>query len=316
MDGPAVYKRIAESGIMPTTFVYDIPETVLLARTLNDNGVHVIELLQRTPEAQAAIGAVKEALPGMIVGAGTILTLEAAQKAVAAGADYVVTPYYSQEIVDWCNEQGVAIVPGCATITEVSHGYQSGLRYFKYFPIKQLGGVEVIRQISEIYSDARYVVTGGIDYEDLLEFSPNPYVVAVGTVCMMPQELVKAHDWSGIAELTRKTVAGSLGMELAYVNREKLDRAGKGLAELLCLYSQARGHVPEIPEAIRSLGGDHIAGIYTNSLVRALAFFRDCGLEGEVLSRENGGTAVVADVQLPMLGGRIRLVARHYVYKT
>lgn len=315
MKRGAVYERIAECGIMPTAFVYDVEETVCLARTLDRNGVHVIELLQRTPGALAAIPAVRAAVPGMIIGAGTVRALETAERAVAAGADYVVTPYYDQGIVDWCNERGVAVIPGCATVTEVSHGYQSGLRCFKYFPVKQLGGVEVIRQISEIYSDARYVVTGGVGYEDLLEFAPNPYVMAVGTVCMMPRELVAAHDWSGIAGLVRKAVAGSLGLEIAYVGRGRLDAAGSGLAELLCFYARARNRAPEIPEEIRNLAGEPAAGFYANSLVRALAFFRGFGLEGEVLVWEDEMTPVVADVQMPVLGGRLRLVARHYVYK-
>lgn len=316
MNNSAVYKRIAECGVMPTTFVYDIEETVFLARTLNENGVHVIELLQRTPSALKAIGAVKKAIPDMIVGAGTVRALETAEQAAAAGADYIVTPYYDQNIVDWCNGRGEAIIPGCATITEVSYGYQSGLRCFKYFPIKQLGGVEVIRQISEIYSDARYVVTGGITFDDLLEFAPNPYIAAVGTVCMMPRERIEAHDWEGIAALTRRAVAGSLGMELVYIDRKGLDPAGRGLADVLCLYTQARSGVPEFPESIRKLTGDPVAGVYTNSLIRALAFFRGFGLEGEVLVTEEERTPVVADVQMPVLGGKLRLVARHYVYKT
>lgn len=316
MNGSEVYRRIIESGIMPTTFVYDVAETVSLSRTLHENGIRVIELLQRTPDALRAVGAVKEAIPGMVVGAGTVRTLEAAKEAAAAGADYIVSPYYSQEIVDWCCGHGVAVIPGCATITEVSCGYQSGLRYFKYFPVKQLGGVEAIRQISEIYSDVRYVVTGGISYDDLLEFAPNPYVMAVGTVCMMPRELVAAHDWNKIAKLTRQTVAGSLGLELMYVDRSRLDAAGRRLAEALSLYSQARGRVPEIPEEVQNLSGNPVAGLYANSLERALAFFRELGLDGRVLVNGENMAPVVADVQVPALGGGLRLVARHHVYKT
>ena len=90
MNGSEVYRRIIESGIMPTTFVYDVAETVSLSRTLHENGIRVIELLQRTPDALRAVGAVKEAIPGMVVGAGTVRTLEAAKEAAAAGADFMV----------------------------------------------------------------------------------------------------------------------------------------------------------------------------------------------------------------------------------
>lgn len=316
MDCLAVYQRIREAGIMPTTFVYDIAETVDLAGTLYENGIHVMEILQRTPDALGAIEAVKRQLPGMLVGAGTVLTAETAEMAAGAGADYLVTPYYSQEIVDWCNRRRMAVIPGCGTVTEVSRGYQSGLRCFKYFPAKQLGGAEAIRQISEIYNDVRYIVTGGMDYDDLLEFSPIKHVAAVGTVCMMPRELIRAHSWAEIGENTRKAVAGSLGLELAYVSSGSLSPAVTALADMLRIYSHERHQVPEIPQSIRNLGGSHAACFYTNSLERALAFFQTYRAEWEILLREDDGSPVVADLRLPILGETIRLVSRYYIYRT
>lgn len=316
MNKSAVYQGIREAGVMPTTFVYDTPETVKLAGTLYENGIHVIEILQRTSGAIDAVKAVKEQIPNMLVGAGTVLTVEMAEAAASAGADYIVTPFYSQEVVDWCNRREMAVIPGCGTITEVSRGYQSGLRCFKYFPAKQLGGPEAIRQISEIYSDARYIVTGGMDYGDLLEFSPIKYVAAVGTVCMMPRELMEAHSWDEIGERTRKAVASSLGLELAYVSDGSLSPVVMVLTDMLRIYSHERHQVPEIPQRIRSLGGPHTACFYTNSLERAMAFFRRYEPEWEVLLREDDGSPVVADLQLPIPGGRIRLVSRYYIYKT
>lgn len=310
MEISAVYREIALCGVLPTMFVYDGEATVQLAKTLHDNGIRAVEILQRTPGAPEAIRLVKQQVPGMTAGAGTVRTVEAAEAAVSAGADFIVTPYYSQEIVDWCVRRKIPVIPGCATITEVSRGYQSGLRRFKYFPVKQLGGTEVIRQISEIYSDVRYVVTGGIGYEDLLEFAANPYVMAVGTVCMMPDALVRAHDWAGIAELTRKCVAGVLGLDLAYISCGT-DRGTQLLLDMLRRYTLARGRLPEVPQAIRSLGAPHAAGLYTHAPERALALFSAYGVRGEVLLRDDTGLPVVADLQLP--GGNLRLIAKHYI---
>ena len=312
MKKSAVYRRIIECGILPTMFVYGEDENVQLAKTLFDNGIRVVEILQRAPGAAEAIQTVKQRIPGMVAGAGTVRSIETAQAAVAAGADFIVTPYYSQEIIDWCNEREIPVIPGCATITEVSLGYRSGLRYFKYFPVKQLGGVEVIRQISEIYSDVRYVVTGGISYEDLLEFAQNPYVMAVGTTCMMPSSLVKSHDWSKIADLTAASVAGILGMELAYVDRS-MDHSLWVLLDLLRRYTRARGRLPEVPETIRCMGRDHTAGLYTNSLERALAFLGAYGMKSEILLCGDTGIPVVADLQIPMSGDHVRLIAKHYI---
>lgn len=316
MNKSAIYQGIREAGIMPTTFVYDAAETVNLARTLYENGIHVIEILQRTPDAIDAVKAVKEQIPNMLVGAGTVLTTEMAEAAADAGSDYIVTPYYNQEIVDWCNRQEMAVIPGCGTITEVSRGYQSGLRCFKYFPAKQLGGPEAIRQISEIYSDARYIVTGGMDYGDLMDFSPIKYVAAVGTVCMMPRELIEARRWDEIGERARKAAAISLGLELAYVSDGSFPPVVAALTDMLRIYSHERHQVPEVPQNIRSLGGPHAACFYTNSLERAMAYFRRYGPEWEVFLREDDGNPVAADFQLPMSGGRVRLVSRYYIYKT
>ncbi len=306
MDRKTVYARVIDCGIMPTTFVYDLDQTVALAKTLYDGGIEIIELLQRTPMAPRAIAAVKAAVPGMLVGAGTVTTVEKARIAADAGADYLVTPFYNQTLVDWCNARDIAIVPGCATITEVSQGYDSGLRMFKYFPIKQLGGAEAIRQIGEIYSDARYVITGGIHYEDVFDYAAVDRIAAIGTVCMMPQALIAARDWPQIAELTRKTVAASLGFELAWAGEDTLD--------LLGLFSRNRSAVPEVPEGIRDLEPKRSVGLYVNSVPRALAYFRRRGVTAAVLSGDVLGPTV-ADVKLPGFAEPVRLVARSAAYR-
>ena len=314
MDKTETYKRILECGIMPTTFVYNIEETCKLAQTLYDGGIHIIELLQRTPQALEALSAVKNAVPEMIVGAGTVLTIKTAEEAVKCGADYVVSPFYDQNIVDWCCDHDMAVVPGCATITEVSHGYNSGLRCFKYFPVKQLGGAEVIRQISEIYNDARYVVTGGITFDDLIEYAQSKYVGAIGSVCMMPQALINAHQWTQITQLTKKAVAASLGFELAYVN-DSLDKVSANMLGMICSFSHGRSKIPDVPEKVQEKNEAYIAGIYTNSIIRALAYCNQHGIAGKVITNEIDGTPVVAEIEIPAWG-KMQLIARHYIYRT
>lgn len=309
MNRKYVYKRIYECGIMPTTFVYDLEKTVELAKSIHANGIHIIELLQRTPDALEAISVVKKSVPGMIVGAGTVLNVETAEKVWKHGADYIVSPYYHQDIIDWCNEHELAVVPGCASITEVSHGYDSGLRCFKYFPTNELGGMSVIRQISEIYADARYVATGGITFPQLMEYSTSRYIAAVGSVCMMPQKLIDAHAWDEIARLCRQAVAASLGLELIY--------AGKILSPAInnniCLFAESRNNYSDIPKHLLEMGEKPDMVFYTNSVDRALAHFAEKGLEGSIIKMADGVSAAVADVTDPADGKRIRLIARHYI---
>ncbi len=305
MNRLEIYQKISECGILPTTFVYNIEDTVQLAKVLYQTGIRVIELLQRTPQALEAIKKVKEALPEMTVGAGTVLHIDKAEQVRSYGVDYIVCPYYHQEIVDWCNEHGMAVIPGCATITEVSRGYDSGLRFFKYFPTNQLGGIEVIRQISEIYSDARYVATGGITMEQLFSYSASKHICAVGSVCMMPNELIEARAWDAIAELCKKSVAGSLGMSLVYsggadavFNRE--------IQHFEC----GRCGYRSFPDELFQIGGRVDRGYLVNSVERALAYFRDLGMTETILMRDPDGTPEVADLLDDTNGTRLRFVAR------
>ena len=122
-----VYQKITNSGIMPTVFVYSVEDTVELAKTLQANGVHVVELLQRTQDALEAIRVVKERVPGMIVGAGTVLNTETAESVYRMGADFIVSPYYHQNIVDRANAHELAVIQGCANISEISLGYDKGM---------------------------------------------------------------------------------------------------------------------------------------------------------------------------------------------
>lgn len=305
MKTSEVYQQITNSGIMPTVFVYSIEDTVELAKTLHANGVHVVELLQRTPDALEAIRAVKEQVPGMVVGAGTVLNPEIAENAYRMGADFIVSPYYHQDIVDWANAHELAAIPGCASISEISRGYDSGLRYFKLFPANQLGGPAMIRQISEIYNDARYIPAGGITFEDTKEYCKSKFVAAVGTVCIMPSDLIAAHKWDEIAVLTRKTISAMLGLELVYSAGvcSALGEAGRFLEEYKegCKVPLELFETPDAPEL----------GFCTYSIDRAMSYLCGEGTTGTVIRRTTDGLPAVADLTDLATGKRIRLAARY-----
>ena len=290
---------------MPTVFVYNIDDTVALAKTLHANGVHAIELLQRTPPALEAIRIVKEKVPGIIVGAGTVLNTEIAAKVYEMGADFLVSPYYHQDIVDWANAHDLAVIPGCGTVSEISRGYDSGLRYFKLFPANQLGGPAMIRQISEIYNDARYIPAGGISFEDTKEYCKSKFVAAVGTVCIMPSALIEAHKWDEIAYLTRKTISVTLGMSLVYA---------AGMSDAVSEMGLLLEDVKEgckVPAEIFEMGEKPELGFCTYSIERAISYYGDRGMTGTVIKRTADGLPAVADLVDNTTGKRIRLVARH-----
>ncbi|MCI7623032.1 MAG: bifunctional 4-hydroxy-2-oxoglutarate aldolase/2-dehydro-3-deoxy-phosphogluconate aldolase [Clostridiales bacterium] len=290
---------------MPTVFVYSIEDTVELAKTLHANGVHVIELLQRTEPALEAIRAVKEKVPGIIVGAGTVLNTETASKVYEKGADFIVSPYYHQKIVDWANEHELAVIPGCATISEISRGYDSGLKYFKLFPANQLGGPAMVRQISEIYNDARYIPAGGITFEDVKEYAKSKFIAALGTVCIMPSDLIAAHKWDEIAYLTRKTISVTLGLKLVYAADvcDALGEVGRFLEET--------AENDTVPTEIFLTGDKPDLGFCTYSIERAMGYFGDRGMTGIIIKKTADGLPAVADMVDDKSGKRIRLVVRH-----
>lgn len=300
-----VYRHITASGIMPTVFVHDIDDTVALAKTLRANGIHVMELLQRTQPALEAIRVVKREVPNIVVGAGTVLNTETAAKVYEMGADFIVCPFYRQELVDWANEHDVAIVPGCGTISEISRGYDSGLRCFKLFPANQLGGPAMIRQISEIYNDARYIPTGGVTFEDTKQYAKSKFVAAVGTVCIMPAELIAAHEWEQIGYLTRRTVSAMLGLRLVYA----ADMSGAVSEAGRFLEDTEDGC--KVPAELFEAEPRPDLGLCTYSIERAMSYFGDRGMTGTVLQYTVDNLPAVADLVDNISGKRIRLVARH-----
>ena len=295
------YHIMAASGLLPTTFVHNVAAVVHLSDILERNGVHVMEILLRTPEAMSAIPAIKDRHPNMAVGAGTVLSIDQAADAAAAGADFIVSPYYNQELVDWCVGHSMAVVPGVGTITEVSWGYASGLRTFKFFPGNQLGGAEGIRQISEIYADVRYIPTGGLGMKDLAAYSACPAVLACGGTYMQPEELLEAERWDAVEALVRQAISISLGLSVARLAGPCGQLAGV-LAGLI---------TPQPASAPSATEGDAPKLIlHTNSAERAASYFRTYGFPSTVLTRNALGipTAIVLDDTLH--GYRVQLENR------
>ena len=137
----------------------------------------------------------------MLVGAGTVLTVEQCEKAVALGAKFIVSPGFDAEIVDWCVERGVAVAPGCVTPTEIMAALKRGLSVVKFFPAGIYGGLKAMKALAAPFGQVKFIPTGGVSADNLAEYAAAPFVHAVGGSWLCPKADVAASNFARIAEL-------------------------------------------------------------------------------------------------------------------
>jgi 2-dehydro-3-deoxyphosphogluconate aldolase / (4S)-4-hydroxy-2-oxoglutarate aldolase len=170
-----------------------------LAAALVKGGIPYAEITFRTPAAAQAIDAMRSEVPQIMVGAGTVLTLEQADQAVRSGAQYVVSPAFDAAVVDWCEEHSVPIIPGVATPTEVNAAWQRGLRTLKLFPAEQLGGVALLRALRGPFPEVQFLPTGGITPRNLGDYARERNVLACGGSWIASREAISARKFDDIA---------------------------------------------------------------------------------------------------------------------
>ena len=210
-------KKLSLAGIIPVIKVNDAEDAVPLCKALSDGGLPVAEITFRSAAAEESIKRVHQELPHVILGAGTVLTTEQVDRAVAAGAAYIVSPGLNPEVVKHCVEIGVPIVPGCANPSDIEVALSLGVKTVKFFPAEALGGLKLIKAMSAPYGDVTFVPTGGVNEMNLLDYLGFSKVVACGGSWMVDQKAIAAKDWDKIAALTRSAVELMLGFELKHV---------------------------------------------------------------------------------------------------
>lgn len=206
MGEPAdVIKTIGASRLVPVIVIEDAAAAPRLADALIAGGLRVAEVTFRTPAAEAALAAMA-ADRRLLVGAGTVVRPEQVDRAVAAGARYIVSPGFSAEVVRRCQELGVPALPGVATATEIQTAVAAGVEVLKFFPAEPLGGVGMLKALAAPFPGVRFVPTGGIRAAQLADYLALPSVLAVGGSWMVAAKLIEAGDWDEITRLTAEAV--------------------------------------------------------------------------------------------------------------
>lgn len=203
-----ITRQISEIGVVPVIKLNN-PErdSAPLAKALCDGGVGVAEVTFRAAGAATAIRLMKEACPDMIVGAGTVLTTGQIDEALAAGAQFIVTPGMDPELVKYSQSKGLPIFPGCTTPSDYHTAYRFGLEVVKFFPAEQSGGLAKIKAMSAPFPMFKVMPTGGISLKNLGEYAKAPVIAACGGSYMVTADLIDNQKWDEITDLCKKSVA-------------------------------------------------------------------------------------------------------------
>ncbi|MCI9023045.1 MAG: bifunctional 4-hydroxy-2-oxoglutarate aldolase/2-dehydro-3-deoxy-phosphogluconate aldolase [Dorea sp.] len=203
-------KTIAEQfyqyGVVPVVVLEDAKDAVRLAKALMDGGLPCAEVTFRTEAAEDAIRLMSKEYPDMLVGAGTVLTIDQVDRAVAAGARFIVSPGFDPEIVDYCLEKNIPVFPGCITPSEVAQAAKRGIEVVKFFPAEQAGGVAMIRSLAAPYTGMKFMPTGGISAKNLRDYLECDKILCCGGSWMVKSDLIHQGEFDRIRDLTREAV--------------------------------------------------------------------------------------------------------------
>ena len=201
-----VIEKISAFGIIPVVVLEDAKDAAPLAKALVEGGLPCAEVTFRTDTAEESIKIMTSEYPDMFVGAGTVLTIEQVDRAVAAGAKFTVNPGFDPEIVDYCLSKEISVFPGCITPSEVAQAVKRGLKAVKFFPAEQFGGVAAIKAIAAPYVGVKFMPTGGINAKNLESYLRCDKIVACGGSWMVKGDLIKEGKFNEIKAMTEEAV--------------------------------------------------------------------------------------------------------------
>ena len=206
MDSRKLEEQIEKLGLVPVVVLNDAKDAKPLAKALCQGALPCAEVTFRTDAAEESIRQMSREFPDMLVGAGTVLTVEQVNRAVDAGAKFIVSPGFDPQIVDYCLNRQIPVFPGCVTPSEVAQAVKRGLRVVKFFPAKQYGGVSTIKALAAPYVGLRFMPTGGVSASNLREYLECSSIVACGGSWMVKGDLIQAGAFEEITRMTREAV--------------------------------------------------------------------------------------------------------------
>jgi len=220
-------EKIGELGIVPVVKIEKAEDALPLGKALIDGDLPIAEITFRTSAAEESIKTLTGELPNLLVGAGTVLTVEQVKKAVSAGAQFIVSPGFNPKVVDYCIENDIPVTPGINNPTQIEMALERGIEVVKFFPAEASGGLPLLESMSAPYSGIKFIPTGGINLNNLSSYLSNKKVHACGGSWMVKDNLISSGNFNEITRLTKETLSIMLGFEFAHlgINEENEDKA-------------------------------------------------------------------------------------------
>lgn len=202
----AVLEKLSKIGIVPVVKIDRAEDAVPLAKALCAGGLPCAEVTFRTDAAEESIRLIRREYPDMLVGAGTVLGIDQAERALEAGAKFIVSPGFDPQVVDDCLERDVPVFPGCITPSEVAQAVKRGMEVLKFFPAEQAGGLAMIKAMAAPYTMVKFMPTGGISEKNLKEYLECDKIICCGGSWMVKGSLIKNGEFGKIRKLVKEAV--------------------------------------------------------------------------------------------------------------
>lgn len=212
-----VIEKVYQIGIIPVIAFNSVDEALPLCKALADGGLPAAEVTFRTACAEECIKLIHEQMPEMLLGAGTVLTKDQADRAMAAGASFIVAPGFDPEVMQHVIDKGGIAMPGTATAGEMQQAMNMGCEAIKFFPAEANGGVNMIKNIGAALKTAKWMCTGGVNAKNVNDYLGYEQIIAVGGTWMCKSDVIKAGQWDKITAMSKEAVDTMLGLKLAHI---------------------------------------------------------------------------------------------------
>ena len=315
-----VIERMGEVGIIPVIAIKDAEDAVPLAKALNAGDLPIAEITFRTAAAEESIKRIAAGVPEVMVGAGTVLTIDQAKRAVAAGAKFIVAPGFNEKVVDYCLQNNIPITPGVNTASEIGKALEKGLEVLKFFPAEASGGLKTIKALAGPYTTVKFYPTGGINPGNVADYLSYDRIFTCGGSWMVKSDLIAAQRFDEITRLCKEAISLVLGFEFVHLgintaNEDEAMASANVFADLFAFpvkpgtSSVFASSGIEINKSMGLGAHGHIA-IRTNSLKRALAYLKRKGINMSGEMKMKNGKPVAAYIDKEVAGFAVHLLQK------
>lgn len=302
-----IMQTVSNIGIIPVIAIEDAAKAVPLARALTAGGLPAAEVTFRTAAGEEAIRQIARNCPEVLVGAGTVLNLEQCDRALAAGAKFIVSPGYNEALVNHCIEKNVPVFPGCVNASDMTRAVNAGLKVIKFFPAEQSGGVAFLKALAPVLP-LSFMPTGGVNTRNLMDYLSFDRITACGGTWMVKKDLIEGERWDEITAICKDAVKTMLGFELRHVGvncaseaeAEKTARAFAAVFGMECKPGNSSVFAGTAVECMKEpfLGEHGHIAIGVNSVDRAVYHLGLQGVEFDKSTRKTNATGKTSAIYL------------------